>query len=87
MHVVKIENRGPEGIRGYKQFRLTQAGSDDLHKRMVDNVPFAELLTGIKLEGDEPVGELVRDTNPVPVEPSPFDGPSESKERKTTPAK
>lgn len=76
MYVVKIENRGPEGVRGYKQFRLTAAGSDELHKRMVDNVPFAELLTGIELDADESVGELVRGMNEIqgfedtPAEPS-----------------
>lgn len=66
MHVIKIENRGPEGVRGYKQFRLTEAGGNELHKRMVANVPFAELLTGIELDGAEPVGELVRGTNEIP---------------------
>lgn len=67
MYEVQIVNRAPEGVRGFKKFRLTEAGSDELHKRMVDNVPFAELLTGIELQADEPVAELAKGITDAPT--------------------
>ena len=67
MYEVQIVNRAPEGVRGFKKFRLTKAGSDELHKRMVDNVPFAELLTGIELQADEAMAELVKGIEDAPA--------------------
>ncbi len=58
MYEVQIINRGPEGIRAHKQFRLTEAGGNELQRRIEAGEPMGDLL--IKLEQvpvDQPAAE------------------------------
>lgn len=54
MYEVQIINRGPEGIRGHKQFRLTEADSDELHKRIAAGVDGGAVAIDQFLSGLEP---------------------------------
>lgn len=52
MYEVQVTVRGPEGVRGYKKFRTTQKGSDELLERFKDDKPSGEWLNGIERDED-----------------------------------
>lgn len=55
MYRVDIYNRGPEGVRVFKQVRLTEAGSEELQKRMEASElpPLDQLFAGIEVQSDD----------------------------------
>lgn len=60
MYEIQVQNRGPEGVRSFKNFRTTKEGSEQLLKRMeAGNVSMADLLDGIPLKDEEADGPAV----------------------------
>lgn len=53
MYEIHVQTRGPEGIRGYTQFRTTKAKSDELLKRIQNKVTGDALIAGLAATEDE----------------------------------